>query len=65
MPKIAYSEEEREQIRAALVNTGLKLMARQGFQHTTAGTNPGSPCEYRAKADGQAGLSAHHRGADL
>lgn len=35
MPKIAYSEEEREQIRAALVNTGLKLMARQGFQHTT------------------------------
>ena len=35
MPKIAYSEEEREQIRAALVNTGLKLMAKQGFQHTT------------------------------
>ncbi|RHR10139.1 TetR/AcrR family transcriptional regulator [Pseudoflavonifractor sp. AF19-9AC] len=35
MPKIAYSEEEREQIRSALVNTGLKLMAKQGFQHTT------------------------------
>ena len=35
MPKVAYSEEEREQIRSALVNTGLKLMAKQGFQHTT------------------------------
>lgn len=35
MPKVAYSEEEREQVRSALVNTGLKLMAKQGFQHTT------------------------------
>lgn len=35
MPKVAYSEEEREQIRSALVNTGLKLMAEQGVQHTT------------------------------
>lgn len=35
MPKVAYSEEEREQIRSALVNTGLELMAKQGFQHTT------------------------------
>ena len=35
MPKVAYSEEERERIRRALVTTGLELMARQGIQHTT------------------------------
>ena len=35
MPKVAYSEEERERIREALVSTGLDLMARQGIQHTT------------------------------
>ena len=35
MPKVAYSEEEREHIREALVQTALELMARQGIQHTT------------------------------
>lgn len=35
MPKVAYSEQEREQIRTALVTTALDLMARQGIQHTT------------------------------
>ena len=35
MPKVAYSEEDRVRIRAALVSAGLELMARQGFQHTT------------------------------
>ena len=35
MPKVAYSEEEREQVRAALVTAGLELMAKQGIQHTT------------------------------
>ena len=35
MPKVAYSEEERERIREALVTTALGLMARQGIQHTT------------------------------
>ena len=35
MPKVAYSEEERERIREALVTTGLALMAKQGIQHTT------------------------------
>ena len=35
MPKVAYSEEEREQIRERLVTTALALMARQGIQHTT------------------------------
>ena len=35
MPKVAYSEEERKQIREALVSTGLELMAKQGIQHTT------------------------------
>ena len=35
MPKVAYSEEEREQIREALVATALEEMARQGIQHTT------------------------------
>ena len=35
MPKIAYSKEERERIRAELLQTGLDLMAKQGVQHTT------------------------------
>ena len=35
MPKVAYSEEERVQIRQALVSKALELMARQGIQHTT------------------------------
>ena len=35
MPKVAYSEDERERIREALVSTALELMARQGIQHTT------------------------------
>ena len=35
MPKVSYSEEERERIRRALIATGLDLMARQGIQHTT------------------------------
>lgn len=35
MPKVGYSEEERERIREALVTTALALMARQGIQHTT------------------------------
>lgn len=35
MPKVAYSEQEREQIRETLVATGLALMAKQGIQHTT------------------------------
>ena len=35
MPKVAYSEEERERIRKALVTVGLELMAKQGIQHTT------------------------------
>lgn len=35
MPKIAYSEEEREQIRSALIDTGLELFSKQGIQHTT------------------------------
>ncbi len=35
MPKVAYSEEEREQVRAALITAGLELMAKQGIQHTT------------------------------
>lgn len=35
MPKVAYSEEEREKIRSALISAGLTLMARQGIRHTT------------------------------
>lgn len=35
MPKVAYSEEDRERIREALVTAALDLMARQGVQHTT------------------------------
>ena len=35
MPKVGYSEAEREDIREALINAGLELMAKQGIQHTT------------------------------
>ena len=35
MPKVAYSEEERAQVRENLVTTALQLMAKQGIQHTT------------------------------
>lgn len=35
MPKVAYSEEERGQVRKALISTALELMAKQGIQHTT------------------------------
>lgn len=35
MPKVAYSEEDRERIRQELVTTALERMARQGIQHTT------------------------------
>ena len=35
MPKVAYSEEEREQIRKTLIDTGLELFSSQGIQHTT------------------------------
>ena len=35
MPKVAYSEEDKERIRNALITVGLELMAKQGIQHTT------------------------------
>ena len=35
MPKVAYSEEDRERIRNALVTVGLEMMAKHGIQHTT------------------------------
>ena len=34
MPKVAYSKLEREQVREALITTGLELMASQGIRHT-------------------------------
>lgn len=35
MPKTAYSEEDKERIRNALITVGLELMAKQGIQYTT------------------------------
>ena len=35
MPKVAYSEEDRNHIRTSLITVGLDLMAKQGIQHTT------------------------------
>ncbi len=35
MPKIAYSEKEREQIRKELLDVSLSLMSKQGIRHTT------------------------------
>lgn len=35
MPRVAYSEEEKERIRTALIHAGLARMAKQGVRHTT------------------------------
>ena len=35
VPKVAYSDEDRERIRKQLVEAGLEMMAKQGIQHTT------------------------------
>ena len=35
MPKVAYTDKDKERIRKQLVEAGLELMARQGIQHTT------------------------------
>lgn len=35
MPKVAYSEADRAQIRQSLISTALELMAQQGIQHMT------------------------------
>lgn len=35
MPKVAYSQQDRDKIRQSLIVAGLELMARQGIQHTT------------------------------
>ena len=35
MPRVAYSEKDRERIRTELITAGLELMAKQGIQHTT------------------------------
>ncbi len=35
MPKVSYSEEDKERIRRELITVGLELMAKQGIQHTT------------------------------
>ena len=35
MPKVAYTEEDRQRIRQTLVSMALELMAKQGIQHTT------------------------------
>ena len=35
MPQVAYSEQDKEQIRIQLITIALELMAKQGIQHTT------------------------------
>lgn len=35
MPKVAYSEEERKNIRNSLIEISLELMSKQGIQHMT------------------------------
>lgn len=35
MPKVAYSEADRERVRDNLITVALEKMARQGIQHTT------------------------------
>lgn len=35
MPKVAYSEADRERVRDDLITVALEKMARQGIQHTT------------------------------
>lgn len=35
MPKVAYTEEDRQRIRSTLISLALKRIAEQGVQHTT------------------------------
>mgnify|MGYP001117693815 FL=1 len=35
MPKVAYSDADRERVRDDLITVALELMAKQGIQHTT------------------------------
>ena len=35
MPKVAYSEQEREKIKEELITTAHNLFVEQGIQHTT------------------------------
>ena len=35
MPKVAYSNKDKEHIKKELIRVGLELMAKQGIQHTT------------------------------
>lgn len=35
MPKVAYSEIDRNKIKEDLIETGLELFSKQGIQHTT------------------------------
>ena len=35
MPKVAYSDADRERVRDDLITVALEKMARQGIQHTT------------------------------
>lgn len=35
MPKVAYSDADRERIRTALITAALERMAQKGIQHTT------------------------------
>lgn len=35
MPKVAYTEKDKEEIRIKLIQVGLERMAKQGIQHTT------------------------------
>ena len=53
MPKVAYTEEDRARIRAALVAAGLELMAKQGIQHTVNVTLAKNPDQVKIEIGGE------------
>ena len=53
MPKVAYSEAQREQIRRDLVAVGLELMTKQGIQHTVNVTLAKNPDQVKIEIGGE------------
>ena len=53
MPKVAYSDEDKERIRKQLVEAGLELMAKQGIQHTVNVTLAKNPDQVKIEIGGE------------
>ena len=64
MPKVAYSEEDKERIKTELVTVGLELMAKQGeyaklFEIQSYYYQNNSNQEYESDLDPSLGISSY------